>query len=49
MFPPEHMQAHGYHLKYVNVFSPPQHFISYQMEQVTLTHYISWYPCFYGL
>jgi len=33
MFPPEHMQ---YHLKYVNVPSPPQHFISCQMEEATL-------------
>ena len=24
-------------------------YISYQMEQVTFTHYISWYPYFYGL
>jgi hypothetical protein len=36
MFPPEHMHAHGYHFNYVNLPSPPQDFISYQMEQVTL-------------
>ena len=36
MFPPEHMQAHGHHCNYVNLPSSP-HFISYQMEQVTLS------------
>ena len=33
----------------VNLPSPPQHFISYQMEQVTLTEYIYWYPYLCGL
>jgi len=37
MFPPEHMQTHGYNFKYVNLPSPPQHFISHQMEHVTLS------------
>jgi hypothetical protein len=35
--------------KYVNLPSPPQHLISYQMELVTFTPYIPWYPYFYGL
>ena len=35
-------------IKLTFLFSP-QDFIRYQMEQVTFTHYISWYPYFYGL
>jgi len=34
---------------HVNFPYPPQHFISYQMEQLTFTHYISWCPYFSGL